>query len=67
MVGIQVWGVYDGVLYWRCYKCHKAEHRWTEEDAPRLYHKAVPYVNACNEPGILEELENEQSQPGDGG
>ena len=45
MVGIEIRGVYDGVLYWRCGKCNKAWHRWPKDECPRLHAAAEPYVN----------------------
>lgn len=30
-IGIEIRGVYDGALYWRCPYCQKSWHRWPEE------------------------------------
>jgi hypothetical protein len=28
VVGVEIQGVYDGVLFWRCTACGTASHRW---------------------------------------
>ena len=48
MTGVEIRGVYDGVLYYQCMECGKARHRFSDQDDPRLYNKAIPYVNARN-------------------
>lgn len=42
-IGVEVWGVYDGILYWRCPDCGGHWHRWAE--GTDLRRKAEPYVN----------------------
>lgn len=41
-IGIEVLGVYDGVLYWKCPDCDGTWHRWPEGHA--LRERAQPYV-----------------------
>jgi len=41
-IGVEVQGVYDGVLFWRCADCNKAFHRFPEGHALRAL--AAPYV-----------------------
>lgn len=43
-VGIEVRGVYDGVLFWQCPDCHGTWHRFPEDHW--LRHRAVPYITA---------------------
>lgn len=45
-IGVQVRGVYDGVLFYRCAKCGERSHRFDEIDDSRLYKLAEPYVDA---------------------
>ena len=47
-IGVDLMGVYDGVLYWMCPDCSKAWHRWSEDTAPDLHRKAEPYINQRN-------------------
>jgi predicted RNA-binding Zn-ribbon protein involved in translation (DUF1610 family) len=42
IVGIEVRGVYDGVLYWQCPDCGHKWHRWPE--GHHLRRKAEYYV-----------------------
>lgn len=44
-IGVEVRGVYDGVLYWRCPDCGGRWHRFTEGTDMRL--KAEPYVKGA--------------------
>lgn len=30
-VGIEIWGAYDGILYWQCPDCGGSWHRWPVE------------------------------------
>jgi hypothetical protein len=30
IAGIEVWGVYDGALFWQCMACGRLLHRWPE-------------------------------------
>lgn len=43
IVGVEVRGVYDGVLYWECKGCGGTAHRFPQSD--RLYAKAKPFVH----------------------
>lgn len=45
LVGVEVRGVYDGILYWMCPSCEHRWHRWSYEDQPRLHAAAEPYVS----------------------
>jgi hypothetical protein len=45
VVGVEVWGVYDGVLYWHCPACGWAWHRWPE--GRDLHARADRYVTAA--------------------
>ena len=42
LIGIEVQGVYDGVLFYRCPDCKRAFHRWPE--GHELRQKAEPFV-----------------------
>lgn len=42
LIGVEVQGVYDGVLYWMCPRCESAFHRWPE--GHRLHKLADPLV-----------------------
>lgn len=42
-IGMEVRGVYDGVLYWFCPDCGWAWHRW--EEGNRLRTKAQSYID----------------------
>jgi hypothetical protein len=44
-IGVNIQGVYDGVLFWHCAVCGTDWHRFTEQDSPRLYAKATQYMN----------------------
>jgi hypothetical protein len=41
-IGIEVQGVYDGVLYWQCPDCGGKWHRW---DNPEMRQRAERFVN----------------------
>ena len=41
VVGVEVKGVYDGVLFWACNAC---KHRWHRFAEGRLRWRAVPFV-----------------------
>lgn len=43
VIGIEVRGVYDGVLYYRCPDCGGTWHRWPE--GHYLRRRAEPFVN----------------------
>jgi hypothetical protein len=42
-IGIEIWGVYDGVLFWQCPSCERRWHRWP--DGHYLRTRAEKYVN----------------------
>jgi Zn ribbon nucleic-acid-binding protein len=41
-IGIEIRGVYDGVLFWRCQSCGHEYHRW---DDALMRGKANRYIN----------------------
>jgi len=41
-IGVQIYGVYDGVLYWQCPDCGGVWHRWPEGD--ELRERAEPFL-----------------------
>jgi hypothetical protein len=41
-IGVEIRGVYDGMLFWQCPDCGGRWHRWTDADMRK---KAEPYVN----------------------
>ena len=46
IVGVEVQGVYDGVLYWRCGACRFAWPRWTEGHRGEQAAQHVELANA---------------------
>ena len=46
LVGVEVSGVYDGVLYWQCPDCGAAWHRFPAIDW--LHGTARPYIDRAN-------------------
>jgi Zn ribbon nucleic-acid-binding protein len=42
IIGVEVWGKYDGVLYWECLGCGHRWHRWPEGHYLRA--RAEPYI-----------------------
>lgn len=46
VIGHEVWGVYDGILFWVCPDCGLAWSRWT--DGGRLTDAAAEYVDKYN-------------------
>lgn len=42
-IGVEIQGVYDGVLFWRCPDCGHDWHRWPEGDSLRA--RAEQYMN----------------------
>lgn len=44
-VGVEIRGVYDGILLWQCPDCHGRWPRWTKADSPRLFSAAARYIN----------------------
>lgn len=44
-LGIEVRGVYDGVLIWKCEKCNHMWPRFSEENWERLHKKALEIIN----------------------
>lgn len=48
MGGIEVLGIYDGVLFWECLDCGGTQQRWSEHDGALGLHlskKAKPYMH----------------------
>lgn len=46
-IGVEVRGVYDGVLYWQCDYCGHAWQRWP--DGSRQHEQAKKYIDMQNE------------------
>ena len=42
-IGIEIMGVYDGVLFWKCKDCGGTWHRWPEGHDLRA--RAEPFIN----------------------
>lgn len=49
-IGMEIRGVYDGVLYWICPDCGIAWQRWPEHYY--IYDIAQPYIEAHNVPSV---------------
>jgi hypothetical protein len=45
-IGVEIRGVYDGVLYWMCPDCQKAWQRWTSND--HQFKIAQQYIDLVN-------------------
>lgn len=45
IIGVEIKGLYDGVLFWQCPDCRGRWHRWP--DRHELWHRAQPYVNGA--------------------
>jgi hypothetical protein len=43
MIGVEISGVYDGMLFWECPDCGGRWHRWAE--GTYQHTKAEPYVS----------------------
>ena len=41
IIGVEIRGVYDGVLFWACPECGGTWHRW---DLPDMRQRAAPYM-----------------------
>jgi len=46
-IGIEIRGVYDGVLYWQCPDCGRAWNRWSPKDG-HIYTAAQERVERVN-------------------
>ncbi len=46
-IGIEISGVYDGVLYWQCPDCGWAWHRFPQDDSRRSL-RAQEYIDRQN-------------------
>lgn len=57
VVLVEVWGLYDGGLYFQCPACGYAWHRWPEGD--RLHAKAAGYVDAAQRAWAANQLTRE--------
>lgn len=42
MIGVEIRGAYDGVLFWMCPDCGVRWHRWKDE---RMMARAQPYID----------------------
>lgn len=50
IIGVEVRGVYDGVLYWICRLCKYAWNRWpNDKNYARRHQAAQGYVDAVNQ------------------
>lgn len=47
-IGVEIWGIYDGVLFWQCGVCTKAWHRYPEGHPLRW--RAARYVDEKEAP-----------------
>lgn len=47
-IGVEIRGVYDGVLYWKCPDCGGAWNRWPKKTGDRLYEAAQLCVDRVN-------------------
>lgn len=47
VIGIEIRGVYDGVLFWGCPRCGGRWHRW--EEGTRQHTAAQPYIDGSKE------------------
>lgn len=45
VVEVEVWGVYDGGLFFQCSNCHGAWHKWKD---PVMRNVAQMYINQAN-------------------
>lgn len=48
VVGHEVSGVYDGVLYWQCMECAWAWNRWNQESMPNRWRLAENFIEKVN-------------------
>lgn len=44
VIGVEITGIYDGVLFWQCPFCDGRWHRW--QPGTRQYERAEEYVSA---------------------
>jgi len=44
MVAVEVRGLYDGALFWKCSDCGGTQHRWPLTDVV-MHAKADPYIH----------------------
>lgn len=49
ILAVEIWGVYDGTLFYMCPYCHHKWHRFKPEDG-RLYEQACRFVEDGNWP-----------------
>jgi len=42
-IGVEIWGIYDGILFYACPDCHGTWHRWTAQYNPQLWAAAEKY------------------------
>lgn len=50
-IGVEVRGIYDGILYWICKECGGAFHRFDYDDY--RYERAKDFVNRHNQGDFL--------------
>lgn len=46
VIGVEIRGVYDGTLFWRCPDCGGAWHRWPK--GSQMHSRAKPFVSNAN-------------------
>jgi hypothetical protein len=51
-IGVEIPGVYDGVLFWQCPDCAGRWHRWPE--GHELRERAQPHVSYTADPDEIE-------------
>ncbi len=52
LIGVEIPGVYDGVLYWLCPDCNGTFHRWDDDGGylgKTLRRYAEPYIHGPRE------------------
>ena len=49
-IGVNVRGMYDGILFWKCQECGKAWQRFGQDDfgALLLRNRAQPFIDVIN-------------------
>lgn len=68
-VMVEIWGVYDGALFYECPNCGHRRHRWSRDVHPEMWAKAERWVNAGGEaepdPEGTSEEDPEREEEGD--
>lgn len=63
VIGVEIQGIYDGVLFWACPDCGKTWHRWKLEE---MRVKAEPYMkqHEAKYASMVEQVDTPGSKPG---